>query len=153
MKKLPVLFFLAVSIAAGTPALAAESAPQASHTQKKPATKKAASSKKRAAAANKDDQTPDISASQPVEYDCELGNKLTVYRQADNDQQITVRWKKRLLRFERVPTTTGANRFENRKNGLVWIDIPAKGMLLDAKKGRQLANECRNADQLKAQAM
>jgi len=49
--------------------------------------------------------------------------------------------------MHRVSTTTGAHRFENAKNGLVWIGIPAKGMLLDSKKGKQLANECRSPEQ------
>jgi hypothetical protein len=52
----------------------------------------------------------------------------------------------------RVSTSTGADRFENRMHGLVWIGIPAKGMLLDSKKGLQLANECKSPDQLKAEA-
>jgi hypothetical protein len=36
--------------------------------------------------------------------------------------------------------------------GLIWIGIPAKGMLLDSKQNRQLANECRNAEQWQAGA-
>jgi hypothetical protein len=30
----------------------------------------------------------------------------------------------------------------------VWIHIPAKAILLDSKKGQQLANECMNPQQL-----
>jgi len=78
-----------------------------------------------------------------VKFHCELGNKLTIYRTAGDDQHIALRWKQRLLQMIRVDTSTGANRFENRKVGLVWIGIPAKGMLLDSKKGQQLANECK----------
>ena len=33
--------------------------------------------------------------------------------------------------------------------GIVWIGIPAKGILLDSRKGQQLANECKSAEQLK----
>jgi hypothetical protein len=33
--------------------------------------------------------------------------------------------------------------------GLIWIGIPAKGMLLDSKQNRQLANECKDAEQAK----
>jgi hypothetical protein len=50
----------------------------------------------------------------------------------------------------RVETSTGAHRFESRRQGLVWIGIPAKGILLDSKKGQQLANDCKSAEQLKA---
>jgi hypothetical protein len=46
-----------------------------------------------------------------------------------------------------VGTTTGAKRFENANYGLIWIGIPSKGMLLDSKLNRQLANECRTPEQ------
>lgn len=78
-----------------------------------------------------------------TEFHCELGNKVTTYRNAD-DNFLAVRWNKRLHRLKRVGTSTGANRFENRRYGLVWISIPSKAMLLDSKKGQQLANECKH---------
>jgi len=79
--------------------------------------------------ADDDDKEPDIGGTKSADFSCEMGNKLT-----------------------RVSTTTGANRFENRKTGLVWIGIPAKGILLDSKKGQQLANECKNSDPATAAA-
>lgn len=122
------------------------------HTEKKAAPKKSAQAKKEAAAPaearDEDDIEPDVASSTATEINCELNNKLTIYRNVDDDKHIALRWKKQLLRLTRVETTTGANRFENRKNGWVWIDIPAKGMLLDAKKGQQLANECKNPEQM-----
>lgn len=112
--------------------------------------KKAVAKKKqqaKEAAAKADEKEPDVAGMTAVAFDCELGNKLTIYNNASDDQQIALRWNKRLHQMTRVSTTTGAHRFEDSKNGLVWINIPAKGMLLDAKKGKQLANECRNAEQ------
>ena len=85
-----------------------------------------------------------------TELQCELGNKLTLYRNANDDQHMALRWKKRVHRMTRAATTTGADRFESSKFGLIWIGIPAKGMLLDSRQGHQLANECRDAEQLKA---
>jgi hypothetical protein len=108
---------------------------------------KKAVAKKKQAAKEAEEKDADVSGMTAVAYDCELGNKLTIYNSASDDQQIALRWNKRLHQMSRVGTTTGAVRFEDSKNGLVWIGIPAKGMLLDAKKGKQLANECRNADQ------
>lgn len=122
---------------------------------KKAPAKKAAPAKAATATANAatdgddEDREPDVGSSAAMEYNCELGNKLTVYRNDGDNKHIALRWKKQLLRLTRVDTSTGANRFENRKNGWVWIDIPAKAMLLDSKKGQQLANECRNPEQLK----
>jgi len=84
-----------------------------------------------------------------TEYDCELGDKVTIYSNAGDDKHVAIRWKHALHRMRRIATTTGANRFENRKYGLVWINIPTKAMLLDSKRGLQLANECRNPEQAK----
>jgi hypothetical protein len=90
---------------------------------------------------------PDITDTLVTDYACELGNKITIYTNATDNAHIALRWKKRLHRLSRVGTTTGAQRFENPHWGLIWIGIPAKGMLLDSKLNRQLANECKNAEQ------
>jgi hypothetical protein len=95
---------------------------------------------------------PVVEGSTVTDFDCELGNKITIYQNAGDDNNIALRWKKRLHRLKRVGTTTGALRFENKLFGLIWIGIPAKGMLLDSKLNRQLANECRNAEQMKPAA-
>lgn len=103
------------------------------------------------AATDEDDLELDTKNALSTEYNCELGNKLTVYQNADDDRHIALAWKKRIHRLQRIETTTGANRFENRKYGLLWIGIPAKSILLDTKKGQQLANECKNAAQMTAE--
>ncbi|MEO6353143.1 MAG: hypothetical protein ABI575_03100 [Oxalobacteraceae bacterium] len=99
---------------------------------------------------DEDDQELDTKNARSTDYDCELGNKLTVYNNEDDDKHIALSWKKRTHRLRRIETTTGANRFENRKYGLLWIGIPAKSILLDTKKGQQLANECKSAAQMAA---
>lgn len=143
---LSALLLLSVSLVAGMPAaLAQNDAPAAKKAA--PAKKKEVAAKKPSANVHEDDREPDVSASAMTDYHCELGNKLTIYRNAEDPGHIALRWKKQLLRLARVETTTGANRFENRRNGWVWIDIPTKGMLLDSKKGRQLAQDCKNPEQ------
>ena len=97
--------------------------------------------------AEPEEDEPETSGSIVTEFNCELGNKVTIFANAEDDAHIALRWKKRLHRLTRVGTTTGALRFENRRYGLIWIGIPAKGMLLDSKQNRQLANECKNAEQ------
>jgi membrane-bound inhibitor of C-type lysozyme len=146
MKTLSALLILAVGMAAGTaPAFAQTSQPPAKQAPKKAPAKKAAAPKKEAVV-DEDDKEPDVTASATTEFNCDHGNKLTIYRNTEDDKHIALRWNKRLLRLTRVATTTGANRFENGKNGWVWIDIPTKGMLLDSKKGQQLANECKSRE-------
>ena len=123
----------------------------AKSTKKKAAAATAAGATGAAAAAGMDeeDREPDTAGSLGLDYDCALGDKVTIFSNASDDKHIALRWNKRLMRLARVETTTGAHRYENRRQGMVWIGIPAKGILLDSKKGQQLANECKSADQLK----
>lgn len=102
---------------------------------------------------NEEADEPVVTDSSVTEFDCELGNKVSIYTNATDDEHIALRWKKRIHRLTRVGTTTGAQRFENKLYGLIWIGIPAKSMLLDSKLNRQLANECRNEEQLKPVAI
>jgi hypothetical protein len=139
--------FLACSLALASLTLATSAQAEV----KKPAKHKV--SKTEAAAPKTGDEEadePSVTGSTVVDFDCELGNKITLYKNDTDDAHIALRWKKRLLRLTRVGTTTGAQRFENKLLGLVWIGIPAKSMLLDSKGGHQLANECRNAEQNKS---
>lgn len=148
MKTISAILLLITGVALAMPAIAENAAPgQTTKKEKAPAKKTAA--KKEAAAADDDDKEPDVAGLTSTAFDCELGNKLTIYQMADQDQ-IALRWNKKLHHMTRVTTTTGAHRFENTKKGLVWIGIPAKGMLLDSKKGQQLANECKNLEQMQA---
>ena len=96
---------------------------------------------------------PDLTDTTVTEYNCELNNKVTIYTNEKDDGHIALRWKKRVHRLERVGTTTGALRFENTNFRLVWIGIPSKGILLDSRLNRQLANECKSAEQSKTVAV
>jgi hypothetical protein len=90
-----------------------------------------------------DEPEPDVTDTVVTDYSCELNNKVVIYTNDKDDGHIALRWKNHLHRLDRVGTTTGAQRFENPKFGLIWIGIPAKGILLDSKLNRQLANECK----------
>lgn len=122
-------------------------------TQKKVAPAKAAAVPAAAAISSDDDDEDlgeaNIEGSIVTNFNCELGNKISTYYNDGDDKHIAIRWKNKVHRLRRIGTSTGAHRFENRKAGLVWIHIPSKAMLLDSKKGQQLANECKSADQVK----
>lgn len=94
-----------------------------------------------------DEPIPDVTDTTMTEFSCEMNNKVTVYRNLMDDSYIVLRWQNHLRRMEKVGTTTGARRYESAKTGLVWIGIPSKGILLDSKQNRQLANECKDAEQ------
>jgi hypothetical protein len=165
MKKFLTALFLmgacmTVAAAPATDASEGKGKAKASKTAKKAAAK---SSKKKSAVAgaagaaaaaaagtDEEDREPETIGSTALDYDCALGDKVTIFSNPADDAHIALRWSKRLHRMTRVETSTGAHRFENRRQGLVWIGIPAKGILLDSKKGQQLANDCKSAEQLKA---
>ena len=94
-------------------------------------------------AIDEDDMTPDTKGSTTFDYHCDMKDEVTIYTNADDNDHLALRWKNRIYRLKRIVTTTGANRFENKKAGLVWIGIPGKSMLLDSRHGQQLANECK----------
>lgn len=96
---------------------------------------------------DEDDMIPDTKESATFDYHCDMKEALTIYTNADDNEHLALRWKGHIYRLKRIATTTGANRFENKKAGLVWIGIPSKGMLLDSKHGQQLANECKTIGQ------
>ena len=129
-----VVIFLASIVSGIAPAMAQERTQGKTHARKAPPI-------------DEQEKAPDIRNMEATRFDCELGNKLTIYSETGNDQQIALQWNKRVHRMKRMSTTTGAHRFEDAKTGLVWIGIPAKGMLLDSKRGRQLANECKTTAQ------
>ncbi|WEF33469.1 hypothetical protein [Pseudoduganella chitinolytica] len=147
---------LALALASAVPAVSTAAEPVKAKAEAKKKSPKAKASKSKAAKAaaapkeaDPEADEPDIAGTAVTDFNCELGNKVTVYQNATDDGHIALRWKKRLHRLTRVATTTGAQRFENKMYGLIWIGIPAKAMLLDSKQNRQLANECRNDEQNK----
>ncbi|WP_229505402.1 hypothetical protein [Massilia mucilaginosa] len=143
------LAMAAATLCAAPAANAAEPKPAAKAAKAKPAAKSKARAHPKAVDVVGSEPEPDITDTTTTDFDCELGNKVTTYHNDKDDGHIALRWKKRLHRLTRVGTTTGAKRFENPTFGLVWIGIPAKGMLLDSRLNRQLANECKNAEQMK----
>lgn len=76
-------------------------------------------------------------------FRCELGNQVDVSADPQHPDAINVAWKGRSYPLQAVATSTGALRYEDVASGHVWIQIPAKSMLLNAKAGQQLANECK----------
>jgi hypothetical protein len=78
-----------------------------------------------------------------LDMTCESGKRMAVFGDQNNDNVIELHWGGGAYQMQRVPTTTGAHRFEHSGSGLIWISIPAKAMLLDRKLGAPVANECR----------
>lgn len=75
-------------------------------------------------------------------FSCDIGRTVSV--DAKDDNNVDLQWQGKTYAMAKVPTSSGAMRFEDKASGLVWIQIPAKSMLMDSKAGRQLAQDCRN---------
>jgi hypothetical protein len=73
-----------------------------------------------------------------------MGNKVQLRMDGRVTDGVTLVWKGNSYMMSPVSTSTGAVRLENKGEGLVWIQIPSKSMLLNSKIGQQLANDCRS---------
>lgn len=78
---------------------------------------------------------------------CELGQIITVEESPAQSGQYTVAGKGFKYLMQRVPTTTGAVRLEDKNAGAVWLQIANKSMLMNQKQGRRVADECRSPAQ------
>lgn len=78
-------------------------------------------------------------------YHCEHSVRVLVEREIRDrvTYRIIIGWNGNSYRLERDPSYSGLPRFEDSSSGLVWIDLPWKGLLLDGRSNRPLANECR----------
>jgi len=78
---------------------------------------------------------------------CEQGQQVTLTPMSGHEGHFRLEYKK--ASYDVVPeeTTTGAVRLEDKKAGIVWIQIPAKSMLLNSKRGQRMVDECLQAEQ------
>jgi hypothetical protein len=79
---------------------------------------------------------------------CELGASVRLEPDASQPGYFYLHGKGFRYRMHPVVTTTGAIRLEDRKAGAVWLQLANKSMLMDQNKGRRLADECANAEQI-----
>ena len=78
---------------------------------------------------------------------CELGNSVSVTRDAGRPGYFDVQIRSVKYRMIPVATTTGAIRLEDQAAGAVWLQILNKSMLMNHKQGQRLADECVSAEQ------
>lgn len=75
-------------------------------------------------------------------YRCELNRRVRVTKVSTDQTLAVLRWRKKNYTMRAVTARSGALRYEH-KSGLTWITVVGKSMLLDTRRGKQLANECR----------
>jgi len=97
---------------------------------------------------------PDASVEQLVaaslvrygDYECELGQTMTVAKSARHEGYVEVRAGGRRATLMPVLSSTGAVRLEEVNRGaLLVVQIPAKSIVFDQKAGQRLIDGCRRA--------
>jgi hypothetical protein len=78
-------------------------------------------------------------------YRCESDQRVEVERDSRNADVIQLSWQGNRHTLQRYDSKSGLPRYEDRQNGLLWIDLPWKSVLMDVNSGRPLANECKVA--------
>ena len=81
---------------------------------------------------------------------CEFDQQITLAAVAAKPGHFTLTHKKASYTLVPQETTSGAVRLEDKKSGLVWIQIPAKSMLMNTKLGQRVADVCITPEQRKA---
>lgn len=75
-------------------------------------------------------------------YRCEAGMRVDVARHPATPERMQLNWQGKTYALVRDNSASGLPRFEESKSGLVWIDLPWKGILLDGQTHKPLASEC-----------
>jgi len=75
-------------------------------------------------------------------YQCELGMKVHVQRDPMDRRLIRLGWTNSEYQLRRDDSSSGLPRYQDLASGLVWIDLPWKGVLLDGRKNRPIASDC-----------
>ena len=143
----------ALLAAAFTIALPAFAADAPAKPAKKPAATKKAEAKPAAPAAEEPAQAlteGQLAAAGRVMVgtaSCEFNQQVSVAALDGKPGHFKVGFNKSSYVMVPEETTTGAVRLEDKKNGMVWVQIPAKSMLLNAKAGQRMVDGCQQKEQ------
>ncbi len=84
--------------------------------------------------------------------DCEFNQRVVVQPVGGLAGHFTVSHQGKHYRMVPRETSTGAVRLEDAQNGVVWLQIPAKSMLMNARRGQRMVDSCMHAEQRAAVA-
>ena len=78
---------------------------------------------------------------------CEFDQTVSVDPLQDKPGFFRVAFNKASYVMAPQETTTGAVRLEDKHNGIVWLQIPAKSMMMNQKIGQRMVDGCMHAEQ------
>lgn len=81
---------------------------------------------------------------------CEFNQKVQITPHPDKPGRFRLQFGKMVYNMTPEPTTTGAVRLEDKKAGVVWLQIPAKSMLMNAKIGQRMVDSCQHPEQVQS---
>jgi hypothetical protein len=136
--------------------------PQAASTPKAPATKTAAKPLDKHSAHRRVAAAP-VAPAEPAELDehrmavvprvmvgearCDAGKTVSVQPHSQLPGRFVLAVGKEQHTVTPQPTSTGVIRLENAHAGVVWLQVPVKSMMMDAKRGQRLADNCIHPEQ------
>jgi hypothetical protein len=83
---------------------------------------------------------------------CEFNQSVNVQPVPGKPGHFHLTYKKVVYTLVPEETTTGALRLEDKKAGIVWLQIPSKSMLMNARIGQRMVDGCMHAEQRAATA-
>ncbi|HYJ97850.1 MAG TPA: hypothetical protein VEX14_07285 [Burkholderiaceae bacterium] len=78
---------------------------------------------------------------------CEFNQVVDLDRIADRPGHFRLKFKNASYTVVPEETTTGALRLEDKKAGIVWLQIPSKSMLMNSKIGQRMVDNCLHPEQ------
>jgi hypothetical protein len=79
--------------------------------------------------------------------DCEFDQQVSVDAIDGKPGMFKVGFKNQSFTMVPEDTTTGAVRLEDKKNGVMWLQISNKSMLMNSKVGQRMVDNCKHASQ------
>lgn len=78
---------------------------------------------------------------------CEMNQSVSVEPIKGKPGHFQLRFKKASYTMVPEETSSGAVRLEDKKAGIVWLQIPSKSMLMNSRAGQRLVDGCLHAEQ------
>jgi hypothetical protein len=79
--------------------------------------------------------------------DCEFSQSVSVQPMADRPGHFKVGYKDASYTMVPEETTTGAVRLQDKRAGVMWLQIANKSMLMNSKIGQRMVDSCVHAEQ------
>ncbi|MBH9552918.1 hypothetical protein [Inhella gelatinilytica] len=82
------------------------------------------------------------------ESQCEFGRKVRLEPHPQWNGRFLLTLDQKVYTLTPQPTTTGVIRLENTQDGLLWLQVPVKSMLMNSKIGQRMADNCLHSAQV-----